>query len=114
MFWLRNKKIIYEYTLLSGGLGCQEMSLYCQSDANMFHLRIFRNFWELILTKLRKLKGMQAKESFIGLNICIQEILNNMRHAKALIRLRVYAGWSEPLLVTHTTLLEISCHSSYN
>ena len=31
------------------------------------------------------------------------------RLANALIRLRVYAGWSEPLLVSHTTLLEISC-----
>ena len=34
------------------------------------------------------------------------------RRAKALIRLRVCAGWSEPLLVAHTTLLEISCHGS--
>ena len=35
------------------------------------------------------------------------------RLAKALIRLRVGAGgWSEPLLVAHTTLLEISCHGS--
>ena len=32
--------------------------------------------------------------------------------AKALIRLHVCAGWSEPLLVAHTTLLEISCHGS--
>ena len=32
--------------------------------------------------------------------------------AKALISLRVCAGWSEPLLVAHTTLLEISCHGS--
>ena len=32
--------------------------------------------------------------------------------AKALIRLRIRAGWSEALLVAHTTLLEISCHSS--
>ena len=32
--------------------------------------------------------------------------------AKALIRLRVCAGWSEPLLVTHNTLLEISCRGS--
>ena len=34
------------------------------------------------------------------------------RLAKALIRLRVCAGWSEPLLVAHTTLLKISsfCH----
>ena len=30
----------------------------------------------------------------------------------ALIRLRVCAGWSEPLLVAHTTLLEISCRGS--
>ena len=34
------------------------------------------------------------------------------RLAKALIRLRVYADWSEPLLVAHTTLLEISCRGS--
>ena len=32
---------------------------------------------------------------------------------KALIRLRVCADWSEPLLVAHTTLLEISCRGSY-
>ena len=32
----------------------------------------------------------------------------------ALIRLRVCAGWSEPLLVAHTTLLEISCRGSNN
>ena len=31
------------------------------------------------------------------------------RLAKALIRQRVCAGWSEALLVAHTTLLEISC-----
>ena len=31
------------------------------------------------------------------------------RLAKALIRLRVCAGWSEALLVAHTTLLEVSC-----
>ena len=35
------------------------------------------------------------------------------RLAKALIRLRVCAGWSEPLLIAHTTLLETSCHGSY-
>ena len=32
------------------------------------------------------------------------------RLTKALIRLRVCAGWSEALLVAHTTLLEISCY----
>ena len=35
------------------------------------------------------------------------------RQAKALISLRVCAGWSEHLLVAHTTLLEISCHGSF-
>ena len=35
-----------------------------------------------------------------------------MLQVKALISLQVCAGWSEPLLVAHTTLLEISCHSS--
>ena len=34
------------------------------------------------------------------------------RLAKALIRLRVCAGWSEALLVAHTILLEISCTGS--
>ena len=34
--------------------------------------------------------------------------------AKALIRLRVCAGWSEPFLVAHTRLLKISCHGSNN
>ena len=35
------------------------------------------------------------------------------RLARALISLRVCAGWSEPLLVAHITLLKISCHGSY-
>ena len=34
------------------------------------------------------------------------------RLAKALIRLCICAGWSEALLVRHTTLFEISCHGS--
>ena len=34
------------------------------------------------------------------------------RLAKALIRQCVCAGWSETLLVAHTTFLEISCHGS--
>ena len=36
------------------------------------------------------------------------------RPAKALIRLRVYAGWSDipHLVVAHTTLLKISCRGS--
>ena len=32
---------------------------------------------------------------------------------KVLIRLSVWAGWSEPLLVAHITLLKISCRGSY-
>ena len=35
------------------------------------------------------------------------------RQAKALIRLCVCAGWSEALLVAHTTLLEITCRGSF-
>ena len=35
------------------------------------------------------------------------------RQAKALVRLRICAGWSEAMLVTHTTLLEISCHGPH-
>ena len=34
--------------------------------------------------------------------------------AKALIRLRVCAGWSESLLVAHTTLLEISSRGLFS
>ena len=45
-----------------------------------------------------------------------RQLLNSHRIfkqlAKALISLRVCTGWSEPLLVAHTTLLEISCHGS--
>ena len=35
------------------------------------------------------------------------------RQAKALSSLRVCPGWSEPLLVAHTTLLDISCQGSF-
>ena len=35
------------------------------------------------------------------------------RLAKALIRMHVFAGWSEALLVAHITLLKISCRASY-
>ena len=44
-------------------------------------------------------------------SLTVIEIFKPM--AKALISLRVCAGWSEPLLVAHTTLLEILCHGSY-
>ena len=32
------------------------------------------------------------------------------RLAEALIRLRICAGWSKPLVLAHTTLLEIAAH----
>ena len=38
--------------------------------------------------------------------------IQNHRIFKRPAGLSLCAGWSEPLLVTHTTLLEISCHSS--
>ena len=37
-----------------------------------------------------------------------------MRLANALNRLRICAGWSEPLLVAQATLLEISCRGSFS
>ena len=43
-------------------------------------------------------------------SLTLIEILK--RPAKALIRLHVCAGGSEPLLVAHTPLLEISCRGS--
>ena len=46
----------------------------------------------------------------LGQSLNIHSIFK--RQAKALIRLLVCASWSDPLLVTQTTLLEISCHGS--
>ena len=52
----------------------------------------------------------------LKLEMLFSQKLNSHRKfkglAKALIRLRVCPGWSEPLLVAHTTLLEISCPGS--
>ena len=52
-----------------------------------------------------------------SLQMVFSQYLNNYRIlkrlAKALIRLCVCAGWSEALLVAHTTLLEISCTGSF-
>ena len=48
----------------------------------------------------------------------VRSVVNSLRlfkrQVKVLISLRVCAGWSEPLLVAHTTLLEISCHGSHD
>ena len=59
---------------------------------------------------------MQPPIKLINSKLCLVSSLSHRifkRLAKALIRLRVRAGWSEPLLVAHTTLLEISCHGSF-
>ena len=43
------------------------------------------------------------------------QLLNTHRIYKRLAKtlIRLCAGWSELLLVAHTTLLETSCHGSY-
>ena len=50
--------------------------------------------------------------------MAFSQLLNNhiilKRRAKAMIRLRVCAGWSEALLIAHNTLLETSCTGSYS
>ena len=46
------------------------------------------------------------------ISICSQTRYRLRYAARLMIRLRVLAGWSETLLVAHTTLLEISCHGS--
>ena len=46
-----------------------------------------------------------------GQSPMIHRVLKQL--AKALIRLHVCAGWSELLLVAHTTFLEISCRGSF-
>ena len=68
-----------------------------------------------ILTSVASDEPVQPPLSLETLNI-VRSVANThikfRRLAKALIRLRVYAGWCEPLLEAHTTLLEISCRSS--
>ena len=47
----------------------------------------------------------------VGQQLSSHRIFNRL--GKALIGLRICAGRSEPLLVAHTTLLEILCCDSY-
>ena len=61
-----------------------------------------------ILTSVDSNKPVKIRNS----KWCLGSSLT-LQLAKALIRLRVCAGWSEPLLVKHTKLLESSCHGSY-
>ena len=55
-----------------------------------------------------KKRRKYPKNVVVNRSVNIHRIFKGL--AKALIRLGIGAGWSEPLLVAHTTLLEISCH----
>ena len=55
-------------------------------------------------------KLRNSKLCLVSIYLTIHGIFKRL--AKSLIRLRVCAGWSEPLLVAHATLLEISCRGS--
>ena len=55
---------------------------------------------------------MQPSFNFRNSKWCSVSSLRVKRLPKALIRLCICAGWSEPLLVAHTKLLEISCCGS--
>ena len=74
----------------------------------------FPTMWHFDMCRFRRAYAvaLYAKK----LQMMFGQKLNNQRIfkrlAKALIRLRVCAGWSEPLLVAHTKLLEILCCGS--
>ena len=55
------------------------------------------------------LSGMQVLNAYLSNGSCYQPVLGShgaiKRLAKALIRLRVCAGWSEPLLVAHNLIV---------
>ena len=57
--------------------------------------------------KLRNSKWCSVSSWTLNIHRIFKQLAN------ALIGLRVCSGWSEPLLVAHTTLLEISCHGSF-
>ena len=71
--------------------------------------------WHFDKCRLRRVCAVPFKGQ--KLQIMFGKELNTYRifkrQAKALISQRVCPGWSEPLLVAHTTLLEISCRGSY-
>ena len=69
-----------------------------------------------ILTSVDSEEPLQPPFKLRNSKWCSVSSYNNhrilKRLAKALIRLRICSGWSEALLVAHTTLLEISCYGS--
>ena len=70
-----------------------------------------------ILTSVDSDEPVQASVKLKKLRMLFGQSVNTHRIfdrlARALIRLCVCAGWFEPLLVAHTTLLEISYRISY-
>ena len=71
---------------------------------------LVREFWKLVREKSVKSQG-------ISLSIVCGNPLNHRIFkgpAKALIRLRVCTGWSEPLLVAHTTVGNFMLWLIYN
>ena len=75
----------------------------------------FPTMWYFDKCRLRRAHAASFKTE--KLQMMFGQLLNShsifKRQAKALIRLRVCAGWSEALLVALTTLLEISCRGSF-
>ena len=63
-----------------------------------------------ILTSVDSDEPVQPPFKLRNSKWCLLRICKQL--AKVLIRLRICAGWSEALLVAHTTLLEISCRGS--
>ena len=66
-----------------------------------------------ILTSVDSDEPVQSPFKLRNSKWCLVSSLTFKPPAKALIRLCVCAGWSEALLVAHTTLLEISCRDSF-
>ena len=64
-------------------------------------------FWQ---GRLRRASATSKLQMMFGQSLNTHRLFKRL--GKALISLRVSAGWSELLLVAHTTLLEISCHNS--
>ena len=66
----------------------------------------------LAFKQLKTPKSLWIRNSNWCSVISLTVIENLKRLVKALVRLRICAGWSEALLVAHTTLLEFLCRGS--
>ena len=136
-------EIGFNYTLLSGGLLTAFDDHKCDKFQNImcwpinFYLKTNFTNWILAVSLARKyiwastcefqqcgiLTNVDSNESvqppfkLRNSKCCSVTSLTSLRISKrlvkALISLHVCAGWSEALLVAHTTLLEISCPGSF-